>query len=116
MRGVEAFIGAYPGASMAAIRKGFLSIGVEDNEILLFSDLMDSASLFLTGNCDTVYFLALHRPVSDGPMVLDVPPLGPPSGILGTIDDMWLRWVTDFGLPGPDRAAGGPLPDRRAGL
>ena len=121
MRGVEAFIGAYPGASVAAIRKGFLSIGVEDNEILLFSDLMDSASLFLTGNCDTVYFLSFID-LSDGPMVLDVPPLGPPSGILGTIDDMWFRWVTDFGLPGPDRAQGGrylivgpgydgPLPD-----
>jgi hypothetical protein len=55
-------------------------------------------------------------------MVIDVPPLGPPSGILGTIDDLWFRWVTDFGLPGPDRAQGGryliagpgydgPLPD-----
>ena len=55
-------------------------------------------------------------------MVIDVPPLGPPSGILGTIDDMWFRWVTDFGLPGPDRGQGGryliagpgydgPLPD-----
>ncbi|MEZ0286000.1 MAG: DUF1254 domain-containing protein [Thermoleophilia bacterium] len=121
VRGVEGFIGAYPGASMAAIRKGFLSIGVEDNEILLFSDLMDSASLFLTGNCDTVYFLSFMD-LRDGPMVLDVPPLGPPSGILGTIDDMWWRWVTDFGLPGPDRAQGGrylivgpgyegPLPD-----
>ena len=82
---------------------------------------MDSASLFLTGNCDTVYFLSFMD-LSDGPMVLDVPPLGPPSGILGTIDDMWFRWVTDFGLPGPDRAQGGrylivgpgyegPLPD-----
>ena len=121
VRGVEAFISAYPGASMAAIRKGFLSIGVEDNEILLFSDLMDSASLFLTGNCDTVYFLSFID-LTDGPMVLDVPPLGPPSGILGTIDDMWFRWVTDFGVPGPDRGQGGrylivgpgydgPLPD-----
>jgi hypothetical protein len=60
--------------------------------------------------------------LSDGPMVIDIPPLGAPSGILGTIDDMWFRWVTDLGLPGPDRAAGGrylivgpgydgPLPD-----
>ena len=39
-------------------------------------------SLFLTGNCDTVYFLSFMD-LSDGPMVLDVPPLGPPSGILG---------------------------------
>ena len=55
-------------------------------------------------------------------MVIDVPPLGPPSGILGTIDDLWFRWVTDFGLSGPDRGQGGryliagpgydgPLPD-----
>ena len=97
------------------------SIGVEDNSVLLFSELMDSASLFLTANCDTVYFLSFVD-LTDGPMVLDVPPLGPPSGILGTIDDMWFRWVTDFGLPGPDRAQGGrylivgpgydgPLPD-----
>ena len=88
---------------------------------MLFSELMDSASLFLTGNCDTVYFLSFVD-LTDGPVVLDVPPLGPPSGILGTVDDMWFRWVTDFGLPGPDRGQGGrylvagpgydgPLPD-----
>jgi hypothetical protein len=46
VRGVEAFIGAFPGASVEAIRQGFLSIGVEDNSVLLFSELMDSASLF----------------------------------------------------------------------
>ena len=84
---------------------------------------MDSASLFLTANCDTVYFWGFVD-LSDGPMVLDVPALGPPSGILGTIDDMWFRWVTDVGLPGPDRGAGGrylivgpgydgPLPGQR---
>ena len=121
MHAMEAFINAFPGASMAAVRQGFLSIGVEDNSVLLFSELMDSASLFLTANCDTIYFLSFMD-LSAGPMVLDVPPLGPPSGILGTIDDMWFRWVTDFGVPGPDRAQGGrylitgpgydgPLPD-----
>ena len=121
VHGMEAFINAFPGASVAAIRQGFLSIGVEDNSVLLFSQLMDSASLFLTGNCDTVYFLSFAD-LTGGPMVIDVPPLGPPSGILGTIDDMWFRWVTDFGLPGPDRGQGGrylivgpgydgPLPD-----
>ena len=121
VHGMEAFINAFPGASVAALRQGFLSIGVQDNAVLLFSELMDSASLFLTGNCDTVYFLSFVD-LTAGPMVIDVPPLGAPSGILGTIDDMWFRWVTDFGLPGPDRAQGGryliagpdydgPLPD-----
>jgi hypothetical protein len=87
----------------------------------LFSELMDSASLFLTANCDTIYAVAFID-LSDGPMVIDVPALGPPSGFLGILDDMWFRWVTDLGLPGPDRAQGGlylivgpgydgPLPD-----
>jgi hypothetical protein len=121
VRGVDAFLGAFPVASLEAVRQGFLSIGVEDNSVLLFSELMDSASLFLTANCDTVYFISFVD-LTNGPMVIDVPPLGAPSGILGTIDDMWFGWVTDFGLPGPDRAQGGrylivgpgydgPLPD-----
>ena len=120
-RGVEAFLGSYRGASIAAIRRGFHAIGVADNDLLMFSRLMDSASLFLTGNADTVYFLSFVD-LGDGPMVLDVPRLTAPSAVLGTIDDMWFRWVTDFGPPGPDRGAGGsyllagpdydgPLPD-----
>ena len=40
--------------------------------------------------------------VSDGPLVLETPPMS-----LGVIDDMWFNWVTDFGLPGPDRGEGG---------
>ena len=119
--GVQAFLGAIPGVSLTALRRGFLSAGVEDNSFTLFSELMDSASLFLTGNCDTVYFWGFLD-LSDGPMVIDVPSIAAPSGILGTIDDMWFKWVTDIGLPGPDRGAGGkylivgpgydgPLPD-----
>ena len=104
--GVEAFLGAFPGASMAAMRQGFLSIGVEDNSLLIYPDLATSASLFLTANCDTPYFAGFVD-LADGPMVLDVPPLAAPSGILGTIDDMWWGWVTDFGVPGPDRSEGG---------
>jgi hypothetical protein len=121
MRGVQAFLETLPGASLVALRRGFQSAGVEDNAFTLFPELMDSASLFLTANTDTVYFWGFVD-LSDGPMVIDVPPLGAPSGLLGTIDDMWFRWVTDLGLPGPDRGEGGryllvgpgydgPLPD-----
>ncbi|MET0842838.1 MAG: DUF1254 domain-containing protein, partial [Mycetocola sp.] len=121
LHGVEAFIDAFPGASTTAMHRGFLSAGVEDNTVLIFSDLMDSESLFLTANCDTLYAISFVN-LSDGPMVVEVPALGAPSGILGTVDDMWFRWVTDIGLPGPDRATGGrylfigpgydgPLPD-----
>lgn len=103
---MEAFINAFPGASLAAMRQGFRDVGAEDNSIVLFSELMDSASLFLTANCDTVYFMTFLD-LTGGPVVLDIPALGPPTGILGTIDDMWFRWVTDFGVSGPDRGQGG---------
>src|SRR5208282_2706331 len=56
MHASEAFLNAFRGASLVAARKGFISAGVEDNSIMIFSELMDSKSLFLTGNSDTVYF------------------------------------------------------------
>ncbi len=121
MRGVEAFLNSIQGASLVAIRRGFQSVGVEDNQFLIFPELMDSASLFLTANSDTVYFWTFID-LTRGPMVVDVPEMPAPSAILGTVDDMWFRWVTDVGLPGPDRGEGGkyllvgpgydgPLPD-----
>ena len=89
------------GVNAAALRKGFLDLGVKDNEILVFSRLMDAKSLFLTANADTVYFVGILD-LTKGPMVLETPP-----NALGTLDDMWWRWVTDFGVPGPDRGEGG---------
>src|SRR5262245_50679493 len=53
----EAFVNTFQGVNMDAAHKGFLSIGVKDNEILVFSKLMDAKSLFLTANADTAYFV-----------------------------------------------------------
>jgi hypothetical protein len=97
----EAFVNTYQGVNMAAIRKGFLSLGVKDNEVLVWSELMDAKLLFLTTNADTIYFGAFVD-LSNGPMVVETPPKA-----LGTFDDVWWRWVIDFGLPGPDRGEGG---------
>ena len=47
----------FAGASTYALRKGFHEAGVDDNQILMFSELMDAESLFLTANADTVYFI-----------------------------------------------------------
>ena len=69
--------------------------------MLIFSELMDSRSLFLTANADTVYFISFLD-LSNGPLVLETP-----SDSLGIIDDMWFGWITDFGLPGADRGQGG---------
>jgi hypothetical protein len=95
------FMNSLDGVSIATLRKGMQSVGVKDNEVIVFSDLMDSKSLFLTANADTIYAIGLLD-LTKGPMVLEVPPK-----FLGAIDDQWFRWVIDIGLPGPDRGVGG---------
>jgi hypothetical protein len=100
-RGLDAFLNSYGGASAYAIRQGMLSIGAEDNSVTIYPELMDSKSLFLTANADTVYYLSIVD-LTKGPMVVEQPPKG-----LGTINDMWFGWIIDIGFPGPDRGEGG---------
>jgi hypothetical protein len=109
IHGVNVFLNAFAGASTYALRQGFIDAGAPDNSILLFSELMDSRSLFLTANADTVYFVGMVD-LSNGPMVVETPPMA-----LGIFDDMWWQWVIDFGPPGPDRGEG-PVPAGRARL
>jgi hypothetical protein len=100
-RGLDAFLNSYGGASAYAIRQGLLSIGAEDNTVTIYPELMDSKSLFLTANADTVYYFSIVD-LTKGPMVVEQPPKG-----LGTINDMWFGWIIDVGFPGPDRGEGG---------
>jgi len=100
-RGMDSFLNGLRGVSLYAARKGMREAGVKDNDVLIFSSLMDSRSLFLTANADTVYFIS-NLNLSDGPLVIETPP-----GALGIFDDLWFRWVIDFGAPGPDRGEGG---------
>ena len=102
MRGVQAFLNAMPGASAEAVRVGWASQGAVNNQaLLIMEDLMDSKSLFLTPNTESVYHMA-WLDVSDGPLVIETPP-----NVLGIIDDHWFRYVGDFGNAGPDKGKGG---------
>ncbi|HML93033.1 DUF1254 domain-containing protein [Methyloceanibacter sp.] len=101
-RALNVYNNSFRGASAYAILEAFHSIGAEDNtSVVIFSELMDSTSVFLTGNADTFYYLA-GLDLTDGPIVIEQP-----SGGLGTINDMWFQWVIDIGRPGPDRGLGG---------
>jgi len=100
-RGIEAFLNGIPGASMVAIRTGLREVGAEHGTIGVFSTLMDSKSLFLTPNSETIYFWS-WLDLKDGPIVVESPP-----GILGVINDFWFRYVTDLGNAGPDKGKGG---------
>ena len=118
-RGLQTILNGMPASNFEAGRRGHIALGQEKaNQAIIFDGLMDSSSLFLTGNAGTVYlttFLDLER---DGPTVVEIP--------AGTGPGRWrrrtpyLRLHLRFG-PGaqsfrrPDRARGLPQPDDAPG-
>jgi hypothetical protein len=102
LRGVDAFLNAMPGASAEAVRLGFASQGADNNQtVLIMENLMDSKSLFLTPNTESIYSL-MWVDTKDGPVVIETPP-----DVLGVVDDHWFQYVGDFGRAGPDKGNGG---------
>ncbi|MHC4520532.1 MAG: DUF1254 domain-containing protein [Planctomycetota bacterium] len=103
MRGVQVFLNTLGGASMYRIRAGHRKVGItKSNQVAIFSQYMDSKSLFLTGNTSTLYTFVLLDTENDGPIVLEIPP-----GMLGFVNDAWFQYVADMGIAGPDKGKGG---------
>jgi hypothetical protein len=102
-RAVHAYVATVPGVSQYAMRQGQRDIGATQvNQILIWDELADSKSIFLTGNSSTVYTWTYTDLANDGPTVIELPP-----GMLGVVNDMWFRYVTDLGIAGPDQGQGG---------
>jgi hypothetical protein len=103
MRGVDVFLKCMPAASVRQLMLGPEELGADDYyKVPIFDSLMDSKSLFLTGNTSTLYVLPSLNMKDTGPMVLEVPP-----GMLGAFNDAWFRYMQDVGPLGQDKGAGG---------
>lgn len=101
LRGVETFLNGIPAASLVGVRNGLRQLGAVDGTIGIFEELMDSRSLFLTGNTESVYAMT-WLDLRNGPVVVESPP-----NMLGVVNDFWFRYVADLGNAGPDRGKGG---------
>jgi hypothetical protein len=102
VRGVRAVIQTLPGVSMMAMRNGMDEAGMLPNySILLTESLMDSKSLFLTQDTESVYAIAWIS-LKGGPIVIDTPPRAQ-----GVFVDAWQRPLGETGKAGPDRGRGG---------
>jgi hypothetical protein len=75
--------------------------GFANGTIDIFETLMDSKSLFLTPNTETVYAMT-WLDLKNGPVVVESPP-----NVLGIVDNFWFDYVTDLGNAGPDKGQGG---------
>ena len=95
-RGVQAFLTAMPGASLSAMRKAIREFGPDNQTVIIFETLMDSRSLFLTANTESIYTTAWID-LKNGPIVIESPP-----NTLGLVDDFWF-----LGNAGPDKGKGG---------
>jgi hypothetical protein len=100
-RAVQAYLLAIPAVSQAADRDACLTLGPANKTIPIWAQLVDSRTIGLTFNDNTVYTWGWIN-LEDGPLVLEVPPK-----VLGGVNDIWFRWVTDIGITGPDHGQGG---------
>jgi hypothetical protein len=100
-RAVQAYLLGLAPVSQVANRKGILEVGPANTTVPIFETMMNARSIFLTPNNNTPYTW-FWLDLRSGPLVLEVPPK-----VLGAIDDMWYRFVTDLGMVGPDKGEGG---------
>jgi hypothetical protein len=100
-RALQAYLLAIPIVNQASMRASLREYGPVNQTDVIWEDLVDSRTVELTANDNTVYsFIWLDT--KKGPLVLEIPPM-----VLGLIDDFWYRWVADVGITGADKGKGG---------
>ena len=100
-RALQAYLLAIPIVNQAGMRDSMRKFGPDNLTDVIWENLVDSKTVELTANNNTVYsfiWLDTHK----GPLVVEVPPM-----VLGLIDDFWYRWVADIGITGADKGKGG---------
>jgi len=102
-RAVQAYLWAIPLVSFAQWQQEHENVfGAKDGDVVYYVSYRDKLGL-LTSNATTPYILGFLNLSHTGPLVIDYPPGPTAGGIL----DFWQRPVTDMGLTGPDKGAGG---------
>lgn len=100
-RALQAYLLGLPIVNQVGMRATLREFGPVNQTDVIWEDLVDSKTVELTANDNTVYsFIWLDT--RKGPLVVEVPPM-----VLGLIDDFWYRWVVDVGITGPDKGNGG---------
>jgi len=102
-RATQAYMDFYPALSLYSI----VSSQIRDFGLKTSSDIgvmafMTPSENFLTGNDVTPYAVGSIDLKNDGPVVVETPP-----GVFGTSNDAAFKFLTGFGVVGPDEGKGG---------
>ncbi len=102
-RAVEAYLAQMHGVSWYRVWRGTMDAGAKTpNQVVLWENLMDGATLLLTGNTETVYGLCAIDLKRDGSVVIEAP-----ANLLGGLSDLWQREIMGIGPIGRDHGKGG---------
>ncbi len=101
-RAVQVYLWALPMASGGAFADGHVAEGVGPTAVLVADESAEQQQLVLTANQDTVYMSGVLD-LRNGPIVMELP-----TGLLGTLNNIWQQPVVDLGGPfSPEQNRGG---------
>ena len=100
-RAVQAYLLAIPAVGQVLDRNAANTLGPVNQTVPIWEQLVDSRTVGLTFNDNTVYTWTWVN-LKDGPLVVELPPK-----VLGAMNDIWFLWVSDWGITGPDKGKGG---------
>jgi len=102
-RAIEVYLTNMMAVSQRASDQGLRDAGVtKPNQVVIWEQLMDSATVLLTANTETVYAIGSLNLKADGPTVV-----GAPAKMLGFLQDGLQRYLIDIGPLGADKGKGG---------
>ncbi len=102
-RAVQTYLWSIPLVGFAQWQEEHENVfGAMDGDVVYYVSYKDKLGL-LTSNATTPYIIGFLNLARTGPVVIDYP-AGPTAG---GILDFWQRPVSDLGLTGPDKGAGG---------
>jgi hypothetical protein len=104
-RAVEAVVWAMPLLNFKEFRDAHAAAGVGPNDVAYFSRIQNWKFQTATPNNTTPY-VNFYWNVSDGPVVVEIPPSADGIGIFGTLMDAWQRPIDDVGAAGRDGGLG----------
>lgn len=105
-RAIEAVIWGMPAVNFDRMLKAVIANGGKANQVVYWSQPVNSKDQTLTPNPDTIYFNPFYD-TRNGPVVLDIPAAAPDNVIVGSIDTSWQNALEDIGPAGVDKGKGG---------
>lgn len=105
-RAFEAVIWSQPAIGIYGFRRGFVELGVMDNDVLAWSKPAESRHELLTANNNTPYIGATMN-LKNGPVVLEIPAATDRGVLYGQVVDAWQETIATVGPGGNDQGKGG---------